>query len=693
MGQYLLLHRLSKGGMGEIFLAKYDDGSQFGKICVIKRLRSESTADPSIVRRFLDELRIVVQLRHSRICRVLDVGKVNHNYYLAMEFVDGADLAVLHELALQQGKRISLRDVFEVAKSVLEALDYAHALRDGQSNAPLELIHRDISPENIMVDKNGSVKLIDFGLANSVLKREITQPEFVYGKMSYMAPEQARGDSMDHRIDFFSVGVVLFELISGESYYGALTEEEVWETCGQGDYVPATWGSIPEPIRRILAKALQPDPEQRYVSGRAFLEEIVLLQTTQPLLFGLHEAEISLTTLLHQLLAEKVGSLTKLIQTPLAAFRPELERTKTESISVLSNTTASGIPSSESTQTQSDSSPPFSTAEKRVPIADETDPSTAKDEPTGKERESRLNQTLLPTLVVNRDRVKKPSPAPQDSAAQQPHAIAAQELTEVVFSPSTHRKNEASDRSNQLPAYQEIDLTNGDRLRRQHEILNTARNQSHFLSWAKNRRTITIGVGLIALSCFLLFSLFFGRGQKPSIGDPAVQAQVKATARPAARSPTRRPNQSKGNVRKRRIPQKQAQPRTSRKSMPRDTKEKLTSNNKARPLNRVSPSTPGQPAPASQRPSPPKQKEPLSKKSKSTAKQTRPPQEVQKPRSKTSGPKETLQSRIRQLQKTCANVCTKNILRDYTRFQNMDGEKKLAFFRDLNLCEQRCPAP
>ena len=334
MGPYLLLHLLGKGGMGEIYLARYDDGSRLGKLCVLKRLRPELTVEESTVRRFLDELRIVVQLRHPRICRVLDVGKVVDNYFLVMEFVDGADLSVLQERAEDQGLRISMSDALNMAKDILEALGYAHELRDAHTEQHLRLIHRDISPENIMIHKNGRAQLIDFGLANSVLKREVTQPEFVFGKMSYMAPEQARGEILDHRIDFFGLGVILYEVLTGDSFYGKKTEEQVWEVCGRGDFIPAKWDSLPGPIQTLLSKALAPEPSNRYGHAREFLSDIRLLQINHPMLFGPSEDHVSLTSLIVDYETER-GGLMQVMQTGIEHYREQLAYNPVQHISVL----------------------------------------------------------------------------------------------------------------------------------------------------------------------------------------------------------------------------------------------------------------------------------------------------------------------------------------------------------------------
>jgi serine/threonine protein kinase len=209
-GDYVLLKRLGKGGMGQVFLARSPGVAGIDRLCVIKTLRSQWTNDREYVARFVDEARVVVQLNHRNICPVFDVGQVHNTYYLAMDLVPGRDVQAVMEACARYQLTLPIDLTLLIVGEILEALDAAHRLRDPETDAPLNLVHRDISPHNALISFDGDVKLIDFGLALSALKQERTEPGVVLGKMAYMAPEHARGDGVDRRADLFAVGVMLY---------------------------------------------------------------------------------------------------------------------------------------------------------------------------------------------------------------------------------------------------------------------------------------------------------------------------------------------------------------------------------------------------------------------------------------------------------------------------------------------------
>lgn len=301
-GNYILLMPFARGGMGEVYLAKRGAILGAEKYCVLKKLRPELTEDREYVARFIDEARVVVQLNHANICQVFDVGRVGSEYYLAMEYVSGRDLRSLQDRARNLGVKLHEASVLYLLAETLSALDYAHRRTHPMTGEPLNLVHRDVSPQNVMVSFEGEVKLIDFGLASSRLKVERTQPNIVMGKMAYMAPEQARGDAIDRRADLFAAGVIGYELLAGERFYEGMTAQEIWYVVGRGGFVPARWGDLNPDLARILARALHPDPDSRF-STCAELRDAVMayLHTKHP---GLGER--SLRELIHELYAEEI---------------------------------------------------------------------------------------------------------------------------------------------------------------------------------------------------------------------------------------------------------------------------------------------------------------------------------------------------------------------------------------------------
>jgi serine/threonine-protein kinase len=269
LGDYVLLHRLGQGGMGEVFLARHLPGGEGAGLSVVKTLRTD-VDDPLALQRFVDEARVVVRLDHPNICHVHRVVQVRNQIFLSMQHVMGRSLFDL--LSETWPKKIALgADVaVYVVGELLDALDYAHALEDERTGAPLALVHRDVSHANVMLSFNGDVKLIDFGLATSTLKHTETEPNVVMGKMAFMAPEQARGDDISAAADQFSVGVVAYELFAGEKFYAGIGQNQLWMHVGRGGYVPARWGELDPDLQAVLGRALHPRADQRWPSCVAF---------------------------------------------------------------------------------------------------------------------------------------------------------------------------------------------------------------------------------------------------------------------------------------------------------------------------------------------------------------------------------------------------------------------------------------
>ncbi len=273
-GNYLLLAPVARGGMGEVFLAKHGTVAGLEKHCVVKTLRPHLTDDREYTTRFIDEARIVVQLNHRNICHVFDVGAVGERYYLAMEYIAGRDLRSVTSSVFEQGGVLAPGLALHCVCEVLEALDYAHRHSDAATGRPLLLVHRDVSPQNVMVSWEGEVKLIDFGLAASSLKIEQTSPNVVMGKLAYMSPEQVRGEKVDGRADQFAVGVMLYEVLVGERFYDGRSPYEIWGLAAQGGYRPRGWEVLDTDMRAMLDHALAATPNGRYPTCNDFREAL-----------------------------------------------------------------------------------------------------------------------------------------------------------------------------------------------------------------------------------------------------------------------------------------------------------------------------------------------------------------------------------------------------------------------------------
>jgi serine/threonine-protein kinase len=264
-GRYTLLTQLATGGMGEIFLARLEGAQGFEKLCVIKKILPQLAADPEFVERFVGEARTLVKLSHGSIAQVLDMGLHEGDAYMALEYVDGKDLRKVAARARDRQKPLPLTFVLFVMGRVLDALAYAHR-KKGDDEGELHLVHRDISPQNILISYEGEVKVIDFGLAKSRLSAAKTNPSIILGKFLYMSPEQARHQPVDRRSDLYAVGLCLYELISGRNPFDMLPPGELMSAVALpqvqplGEVVP----SVPPAVTQLVMKALAVEPSQRF---------------------------------------------------------------------------------------------------------------------------------------------------------------------------------------------------------------------------------------------------------------------------------------------------------------------------------------------------------------------------------------------------------------------------------------------
>ena len=207
-GKYALLRPFARGGMGEIYLAAHGELGGAEKLCLVKKVPEDRDA-PGLTARLLDEAKVAVRLNHTNLVQVFDAGNVDDELYIAMELIEGRDLRAVWNRTAERRSRIPLDVALYVVREIARGLEYAH------NYGGLGLVHRDIAPPNILISFHGEVKVTDFGLARSILKNERTAPGIVYGRIAYLAPEQARGEQADARTDIFATGVILWELLTG----------------------------------------------------------------------------------------------------------------------------------------------------------------------------------------------------------------------------------------------------------------------------------------------------------------------------------------------------------------------------------------------------------------------------------------------------------------------------------------------
>jgi serine/threonine-protein kinase len=293
LGPYVLLQRLARGGIGHVMLAKTRGPLNIEKYCVVKTLRDRYSSDPEYVTRFMDEARLVVQLSHRNICPVFDVGRTNHVFFLAMELVEGRDLRALQRALEARGRRLSLDHALHISCEVLEALDYAHRHTDRVTGQRLDLVHRDVSPQNVMMNTEGELKLIDFGLAErgdlAVLRETPNTTNAVVGKVAYMSPEQARGSVVDARADQFSAAVLTYELVTSERYYHGLADGHLEGVARAGEHQAPRLRELDPGLRRVLKRALAPRREDRYPTCAEFGDELMSFARIHRLQAGARE--------------------------------------------------------------------------------------------------------------------------------------------------------------------------------------------------------------------------------------------------------------------------------------------------------------------------------------------------------------------------------------------------------------------
>jgi serine/threonine protein kinase len=333
-GSYLLLQNFARGGMGDVYLAKSGGIAGLERVCVLKKLRSELTRDREYVTRFIDEARVVVTLNHANICNVFDVGRVESEYYLAMEYVSGRDVRAFQERCRKLEVMPPPLAALYITCEVLEALDYAHRRHHPVTQEPLHLVHRDISPQNVLVSYEGEVKLIDFGLAASRLKVERTQPNVVMGKMAYMPPEQARGDPIDSRADLFACGVLAYELLTNERYYEGMSATDIWQVAGRGGFMPRAWGSIEPALTTILAKALHPEPRRRFATCGDFRDALHGYMRERLPGNAARIVRQLMEQLFEEELARERAALARFGAITIASVGTAVEQTKSQSVSI-----------------------------------------------------------------------------------------------------------------------------------------------------------------------------------------------------------------------------------------------------------------------------------------------------------------------------------------------------------------------
>jgi hypothetical protein len=283
-GKYVLLERISVGGMAEVFKAKQFGVEGFEKILAIKRILPSLAEDSDFIEMFIDEAKICGHLTHANICQIYELGRVDDAHFIAMEYVWGKDLLQIQNRFRKLRKLMAPSMAAFIGLKMCEGLDYAHKKKDAQGKL-LHIIHRDVSPQNILCSYEGEVKIIDFGIAKAATRSSKTQAGVLKGKFGYMSPEQVRGLPLDRRSDIFAIGTILYELLIADRLFVGESDFETLERVRNVDVPPITKtnAAVPPELEQIILKALAKDVEDRYQwAGDMQVDLQAFLNATDP---------------------------------------------------------------------------------------------------------------------------------------------------------------------------------------------------------------------------------------------------------------------------------------------------------------------------------------------------------------------------------------------------------------------------
>jgi serine/threonine protein kinase len=269
--RYRVIEKLASGGMAEVFRAESAGLEGFKKQVAIKRVLPHLSEKKKFISMFLDEARLSAHLSHSNCVQVFDIGVGDNAYFIVMEYVDGSDLKAVLETLRKRGRELAVEEAVFICIKICEGLCYAHELTD-QEGKPFGVVHRDVSPPNVLITKHGEIKIVDFGLAKASSQLERSEPGIIKGKFSYLSPEAALGKEVDHRTDIFAVGIILWEMLSGRRLFLGDTDFATVKLVQQAIVPPLSKinPKVTVELEQIIGKALARDPLQRFRTTREF---------------------------------------------------------------------------------------------------------------------------------------------------------------------------------------------------------------------------------------------------------------------------------------------------------------------------------------------------------------------------------------------------------------------------------------
>lgn len=295
--------------MGEIYLGKNPGVDGIGKLLAIKKIRPEFTLDPEMVRLFRREAQVAIKLNHTNIASIYEFGMADGSFFLAMEFIAGTSLDNIFQRAKGGVIHLGPQDAINIVLAAASALAYAHRFVDPETQKATPVVHRDVSPHNILVSYEGEVKLIDFGIARMEGNAHHTQPGSVMGKVVYMAPEQLRGEKIDHRADLYALGIIFWELLTATRYYQGLDNAQIRQKLLDSTGPMPLPDTLPhhEQFNKFLQKLMAPAAQDRYVTAEAFVADLQMFYNQN---FPGH-SQMNLRTLLQEAYLDDIRELKR----------------------------------------------------------------------------------------------------------------------------------------------------------------------------------------------------------------------------------------------------------------------------------------------------------------------------------------------------------------------------------------------
>jgi len=284
IGPYLLHKKIARGGMAELFLADYVRQDGFKRKVAIKRILPHLAGNQDFIKMFTREARLAALLQHPNIVQIFDYGKIDNAYFIAMEYIDGKNLGEILK-ALKRGLPVD-KAVFIMSR-ICKGLDYSHTKRDEKTGKPFHIVHRDISPQNLLISYQGEVKISDFGISKARSEPSLTQAGVVKGKMAYLSPEQALGEPINHQADIYALGLVFYETLTGKRVYRFSSDVDAIRAIPKIEIKPLS-SSVPdvhEELNRIVMKCLEKQKDLRYQSVSALYDDLAAFKKEHKITF------------------------------------------------------------------------------------------------------------------------------------------------------------------------------------------------------------------------------------------------------------------------------------------------------------------------------------------------------------------------------------------------------------------------